>query len=182
MSMWLFANLVQTGMLLAGVALLLLVLFRRIYRHHAHRQAGGKRVQADPVEFQLPADSRQRDAQRSLSDAPPDVLRWQVEMHETGRELKAELDSKMRVLQLLIGQARREADRLERILDQLELPDEERDWSSVSKETPPNAERRARILELADRGCTSGEIAQQIDASVADVEPLLKQRGPDRPI
>ncbi|MFW6171909.1 MAG: hypothetical protein ACODAD_15590 [Planctomycetota bacterium] len=179
MSMWLFANLVQTGMLLAGVTLLLLVLFRRIYRHQGHRQAGGKRVQADRMEFQLPADSRQRDAQRSLSDAPPEVLEWQVEMHETARELKAELDSKTRVLQLLIGQARREADRLEQILDQLELREQGRDCSSVAKETSPNAERRARILELADRGCTSREIAQQIDASVADVESALTQRGPE---
>ncbi|MFO7907455.1 MAG: hypothetical protein ACQESR_13645 [Planctomycetota bacterium] len=136
-------------------------------------------MKSTPMAFQLPPDSGQREEQRSLSSTPPDVLRWQVEMHETARELKAELDSKMRVLQLLIGQARQEADRLERILDHLESPDDGGDSSSASKQTRPSGTRRSRILELADRGCTSRDIAEQLDASVADVESILQRRGPE---
>lgn len=177
MSMWLFASLVRTGMLLAGVTLLLLILLRRIYRHYGHRQYRGTEGQPKPKQLQLPPDSRRRDEQRPFFDAPPEVLGWQVDMHETARELKAELDSKMRVLQLLIGQARQEADRLEQILGHLESPDEGHDASSACKQTPPSAERRARILELAERGCTSRDIAEQLDASVADVNSVLQRRG-----
>ncbi len=46
-------------------------------------------------------------------DAPPDVLRWEVQMHETARELSAQLDSKMGALQALIADADRAAARLE---------------------------------------------------------------------
>ena len=46
-------------------------------------------------------------------DAPPEVLRWEVEMHETARELSAQLDSKMGALQALIREADRAAARLE---------------------------------------------------------------------
>jgi hypothetical protein len=51
-------------------------------------------------------------------DAPREVVRWQVEMHETARDLKAELDSKISVLQTLVGMAREERQRLEETMHQ----------------------------------------------------------------
>lgn len=54
-----------------------------------------------------------------LRDAPPEVLRWHVELHETARDLKAEIDTKLVALQVLTKQAREEADRLERLLAQV---------------------------------------------------------------
>ena len=55
-----------------------------------------------------------------LRDAPPEVHRWQVEMHDTARELSAQLDSKMRALQGFTWAAAQEADRLEELLERSE--------------------------------------------------------------
>ena len=55
-----------------------------------------------------------------LRDAPPEVHRWQVEMHDVARELSAQLDSKMRVLQNFTRAAAQEADRLEGLLERSE--------------------------------------------------------------
>ena len=46
----------------------------------------------------------------------PSTAQWEVDMHETARELKAQLDSKMRALQALIAEADRAASRLEATL------------------------------------------------------------------
>jgi hypothetical protein len=48
--------------------------------------------------------------------APTDVLRWEVSMHETARDLTAQLDSKLGLLQQLIREADRAAARLEKAL------------------------------------------------------------------
>lgn len=60
----------------------------------------------------LPEKSRDR----ALLDAPPEAARWQVELHETARELKAEIDSKLLALQTLVNIAREERGRLEEAL------------------------------------------------------------------
>jgi hypothetical protein len=54
-------------------------------------------------------------SQRHL-DAMPSTAQWEVDMHETARELKAQLDSKMRALQALIAEADRAASHLEAAL------------------------------------------------------------------
>ena len=54
--------------------------------------------------------------QQPLMDAPPNILRWQVEMHETARDLKAELDTKMLAVQQLIAIAQDQAGRLEKAI------------------------------------------------------------------
>jgi hypothetical protein len=66
------------------------------------------------------------DRSKALKDAPPEVLRWQVEMHETARDLKAEIDSKYAALSALTRLAKEEADRLENLLKRLEGKDSER--------------------------------------------------------
>ena len=48
--------------------------------------------------------------------APHEMLRWEVEMHETARELSGQLDSKMGALEHLIREADRAAARLEAAL------------------------------------------------------------------
>jgi hypothetical protein len=53
--------------------------------------------------------------ERSL-ELPAATNRSQVEMYELARDMQGELDSKMRILQILVDQARREADRLEELL------------------------------------------------------------------
>ena len=55
-------------------------------------------------------------SQRHL-DAMPKTAQWEVDMHETARELKAQLDSKMSALQALIAEADRAASRLEAAIE-----------------------------------------------------------------
>jgi hypothetical protein len=50
---------------------------------------------------------------RQQIEAAPDLNPWKVEMFELARDFKAQLDSKMRALQILIADADRAADRLE---------------------------------------------------------------------
>jgi hypothetical protein len=95
-------------LMLAGVAVAVYLLMRR---------SGQTVLQPDSEpegeRFRLSAP-RSRD--RALADAPDDVLRWQVEMHETARDLKAEIDTKLAALQALVILARQESERLERAL------------------------------------------------------------------
>lgn len=176
--MWLWASIWTNGMFLAGMALLLLILLRRSYRYY------GTRPSRKATQRSLVETPRQADKKRSLSSAPPDVLRWHVEMHETARELKAELDSKMRVLQLLIAQARQESERLERILGQSETDaahrsrpfSEATQRPSANTALPRCAEHRSEILALARQGHSAAEIAQRLGAPVGDVELILSLR------
>ena len=58
-----------------------------------------------------------RTAASSLLDRlPDDLARWDVEMHETARQLSAQLDAKLSLLQSLIAEADRAAARLENAL------------------------------------------------------------------
>ena len=174
--MWLLADIVKTGMFLAGVVLLVMILLRRAYRYPGRRRPARKEA-----EHQLARAARSVNEHRSLSTAPPDVLGWHVEMHETAREMKAELDSKMRVLRLLIAQARHEAERLEQILSRLEssgeLPDAPPPMKRSSR-LPGSADRQAAIFALADQGRTAAEIAVQLETPVGEVELILSLRGP----
>jgi hypothetical protein len=49
-------------------------------------------------------------------EAPDEMVRWEIEMHDLARELSGKLDSKMGALEHLIGEADRAAARLERAL------------------------------------------------------------------
>lgn len=178
--MWLLAELlskdvVKTGMFLAGVLLLIMILLRRFYRYYGRRKP--TRKVAEPYLAHTPRPTGEK---RSLSNASADVLSWHVEMHETAREMKAELDSKMRALQLLIGQARYEADRLEQILGRFEstdaLPDAQPSRPSTSW-LPGSPDRQAEIFALADQGRSAAEIAEQIGTPLGEIELILSLRG-----
>ena len=43
-----------------------------------------------------------RNREGSAHHAPVDLLRWQVEMHDTARDVKAEIDTKLLALQSLM--------------------------------------------------------------------------------
>jgi len=96
-------------MFLAGVVLMILVLMRRAGRYRRKLRQGS---QVPGQTGAKPADG----TREPLLDAPADILRWQVEMHEMAREIKAEVDTKLALLQVLVGMARKESDRLEAAL------------------------------------------------------------------
>ena len=97
---------------LLGVAMLTAMLMRRWSRYFKRQKAAQRKPQASAL--------RETDSRQPLMDAPPEILRWQVEMHETARELKAELDTKIAILQRLTIDARRETERLEEVLKEAE--------------------------------------------------------------
>lgn len=105
--MELFGQRPELVLLLGGMLLLIFILrkragshFRRTVRAGADR-AVGVSVAASPT---------------NSADASPDIARWEVHLHETARELTAQLDSKMVALQHLIRQAREEQGRLQHLL------------------------------------------------------------------
>ena len=70
------------------------------WSHGSHQRPGGSSITSTATAMKH-------------KDTIPEMDRWEVEMHETARELMARLDSKMRALQALIAEADRAAARLE---------------------------------------------------------------------
>ncbi|MGH7193752.1 MAG: hypothetical protein ACREJM_09495 [Candidatus Saccharimonadales bacterium] len=133
-------------------------------------------------------------------DQPRGAQRWEVEMHETARELRGQLDSKISVLQHLIRDAAAETARLEAAIDRaakLDLgsmrPAPQRQTAPVaaanqpskrsrSPQEPapsasPTARRYAEIYALADSGLGSSAIATRVGSPIGEVELILGLRG-----
>jgi hypothetical protein len=103
----LLANLSGQMMLFLATALATGILMRRI------AQRSGRRRSSEP----LTGFVRNGKGKAESLELPVATNRCQVEMYELARDVQGELDSKMRVLEILVGQARRESDRLELLLD-----------------------------------------------------------------
>lgn len=183
--MALLASNASWGLFAFGVLMVIFMLTRRSRRYLSKT----RREQNQPV-TRLVEPNRDR----ALVDAPREVLRWQVEMHETARDLKAELDSKMGALQALVRQASAESARLEAAIQRAE-----RLGISTSRDTLREIERladddasqprlpqlggvvfgdphRDQIYSLADGGLAAPTIAAQLGASIGDVEMVLSLR------
>jgi hypothetical protein len=168
------------GMMLAGIALLVAILLRRVYRYQGRVRRGEDH---SPLAGRAPLPTRA--SSRGLSDAPQNVLRWEVEMHELARDLKAELDTKMRLLQVLISQAQGTCERLQRLLAQADglPPGQDAPERPVHPRLRPSTARSPResaIYALAEAGHTAREIADQLAAPLGEVELLLSLRSPPR--
>jgi len=196
----LFGEHTSTILFLLGLALAITILLRRSYRYFGRRKRDSRTIASVAAP---PKDDRE-----PLIDAPPNILRWQVEMHETARDMKAELDTKMIALQQLIQQAREQTQRLESALDRAErlgvapcrdtLAEIERVTAELSNEAaaaagegplgdlpdvpeppaqPPVSDRdRRAIYALADEGISSESIAEQVGATLGEVEMILSLR------
>lgn len=163
--------------ILVAMGVMIAVLWRRSNKHFGR---GGKAYEA-PHKLAPTSDDRDK----ALIDAPPEVTRWQVEMHELARDLKGEIDTKLALLQLLIRQANQAADRLERaarsaagdrhVGDALDAIDH---WqpdaaTTTVPATLPNAQK---VYALSDRGLSPGAIAAETGLSLGDVEMTLSLR------
>jgi hypothetical protein len=172
MTMFTQSNVV-TGLTLGALALVIGWLLLRTHRYLARQ----KRNDSPLVRVARP---KQADAGHHL-DAPPDVLRWEVQMHETARELSAQLDSKMRVLQVLIAEADRAAARLEAA--EGKPPDAAGQPTGADPQPTTQAEglkstrrRQEEIYALADYGHDAAEIARRTGSPVGEVELILGLR------
>jgi DNA-binding NarL/FixJ family response regulator len=177
-----------TILMFGGIALACYMLMRR----SAGRLARSKRDEPSPREIRK--QFGQRDKQQPLVDAPPDLLRWQVEMHETARDLKAEIDTKLAALQALAIVARREAERLETAIGRAaaisaERPDTLEQIARLAERAAPSGQPRLEqvvarlpnaacpslppaevIDQLTERGLSAAEIADRLSVSLGDVE------------
>jgi len=189
----------STLMFFLGVTLMTAILLRRSFRYYRRRRG---RTPDRPL--RTAAANREVNREQPLMDAPPEVLRWQVEMHETARDLKAELNSKMSALQVLIQMATEASDRLQATIDRAErlgisecrdtLQEIERlaeqagstDGAPLGTLPTPlpegtghplkRATTRELIFRLADQGNNALAIAQQVDAPIGEVEMILNLR------
>ena len=136
---------------------------------------------------------------------PQDLAQWEVELHETARQLSAQLDAKLSLLQSLIAEAEQAAARLEDALDRShptlppgsqaeslrpvgyarsvprdgEIGLSDSDLSTADDEAAPPTDRtrrREEIYSLADYGFAAAEIARRVGSPVGEVELILSLR------
>ena len=103
-----------------------------------------------------------------LCDAPAETQRWQVAMFDLQRELKAELDTRIAVVQTLLRQVD------QRIAEMSALE------TSASKEKPlaVSGKQHQRVVELLRSGHTAQEIATHTGLPLGDVEMTIATTDP----
>ena len=110
----LIAGIYQSVALLLGLTMLAVMLLRRYFRYYGRRKPG----RIDPPIVRVARTDRA--PREPLLDAPREMTRWQVEMHQVARDVNGQLDTKMRMLLELIRQARLEREQLERAIERAE--------------------------------------------------------------
>ena len=179
--MYLLAEMETKDMLLlaAIVAATSLLLMR--LRRYSRRQ---KKTRPGMVRTDRPK-SEERGHHLGL---PPKGMEWEVKMHETARDLSAQLDSKMSALGHLIRESDRAAARLETALEAAG-GDVRPPGQAESLEAPANADSQPdstsaaghraseEIYTLADYGFDTREIAHRVDIPIGEVELILRLRS-----
>lgn len=107
----LLANQIANILFATGCGLLTAILLRRSYRYFGRRGRRDNR----PIAAQPRPTSEWSGA---YHDAAALIERQKVEMHDLGRELKAQLDNKVSVLQMLSAQSQAQIERLEALLEE----------------------------------------------------------------
>jgi hypothetical protein len=199
----LMANQISEWAFFFGVALMIAILMRRYFRYFGKlkREKKKKKPAASSI-----ADERSGVEKQTLLDAPDNVLRWQVDMHDTARNLKAELDTKIGLLQTLVQMADDRIGQLNSLAERTrsgasssepsggsssdavpsefaEIPARQSTATrSKSKDDstgiglPGNDDMRRSIYQLADRGLDARQISNEIGRSLGDIEFILALR------
>ncbi len=148
----------QQLMMLAGLGLMCWLLLRG--KMHRRRQLQPKVSLVLGHNGNAQSTATPFSGTKSLG-APADVLRWQVELHDLGRELKAELDSKLVAVGAVTNsydQAARRLAEMIRLAEQVQ----------VSANSPLGEARR-----LAELGWEPSRIAAVLSLSEGEVSGLL---------
>ncbi len=158
--------------LIAAILVLTLTMLLRLYRYQARNRR--------QTSCRLPARHVQPDPRGLHAGAPEGIVRWEVEMQELARDLKAEIDSKMVALGHLIRDADRAAGRLERALGaapQVAPDTEDGDCPMTGEFRPPEkVGLRDEACLLADYGFSVGDIASRLALPAGEVELILRLR------
>ena len=120
----------------------------------------GKRVNADTRRANKVIQSMREHKEPSipLSGAPIETQRWQAAMFDLQRELKAELDTRIIIVQTLLKQVDEKIDTLNNL------------QADPNTALPPDSSIRAKMQELMQRGLNAREIAMKTGMSLNDVE------------
>jgi hypothetical protein len=183
---------------LGGIALATWLLMRRLFIGRRHN---AKRV--DPIK-----EITKKEKPLQSIDAPPEVLKWEIQLHDLGRELTARIDSKLSALQALTKMAHEAAERLEIAamhaaeletrcygsspLDEIEQRIHEVTFevgspvahigpqSKISPTDPVESLRRV-VKRLLESGQTAEEIAAQTSMPLGEVEFLASTLAIEKP-
>ena len=88
------------GILMIGLVLLRLLL----------RPKRGPKAYESPLKNSAGAPAH-------MLDAPPEIARWEVQMHDTARDLMGELNTKIAIVEQLVRDANVAAERLEKAIE-----------------------------------------------------------------
>ena len=167
-----------TALLLLALVVMIGILMMRSHRYFS-RQDRSPIVRAERPQRPLPGPHG------APHGVPPDSLaQWEVDLHETARDLSAQLDSKMGVLQHLVCEADRAAARLEKALavGDCAAPGGRGPAAGEARPKDPAApaspDRRCEeICTLADYGFEPAEIARRLGAPIGEIESVLDVRA-----
>ena len=164
----------------AAVAVIAGLLLMRSNRYYGRPRQ--EPPQSPPPSYQSPP---------TAGEEPQGVEQWEVHMHDTARDLSAQLDSKLSALGALVAEADRAAARLEAALERAAEPvprmnnqarSLQRGEADERGEAAPRAaasrpRRQEEIYTLADYGYEPAEIARRVGTPVGEVELILSLRG-----
>lgn len=139
-------------MLLGGFVILTWVLIRRTIRAKKRERIAS----AEWKQQQRQTESANASAV-PLATAPVELLRWQGAMFDLQRELKAELETKISVLQAMVQLADQRIATLQRLESGGAAP----------------AARGAEVQRLAAEGMPAAEIAAALRVPLGEIERLL---------
>jgi hypothetical protein len=114
-------------------------------------------------------------------DAPHELTRWEVHMHETARELSGQLDSKMGALRQLVREADRAAARLEGALEAASPPADSTSAADATSE--PTTESCHTLDPLPPQPANQAEALKKPTAAPRDaaVASVFEQEGKRQP-
>lgn len=172
------------GGLLAVLALMALFGITSMMLRRSHRQLLSR--ERPSTAFATPAPTRRE--RGHPQEAPREFVDWEVKIHDLGRELSAQIDSKMSALQQIIADADRAAARLEAALSSAGREDhsEPPKVQTIPANSPasalsPRAEHeREQVYVLSDYGFEPADIARRVDLPLGEVRTILALR-PNRP-
>lgn len=139
-------------MMLAGIVMLGWVLMRRQMKLRKKSHADERRQ-----ERAMRAMGQTQTQGVPLAGAPVETMRWQGELFDLQRELKAELETKIAVVQSLLRQADERIERLE---------------TSVANH-PLSLEQSRQVAEMSTAGFTASDIAERLSLPKGEVEWAL---------